>query len=208
MTDLTSQPPTASTRPSPLDPELVGWMPGVRRRGAVFLDYDGTLTPIVDRPELAVLSGEVREVLGRLARLTPVTVVSGRDDEVVRALVALDELGYVAATVSIFWGRPAMALGCVWRWAPSSSRNSMLWKGSFTGEPARWPASESSERGSASRRTCDRWHRVTGQPSRRLSTGFSTHIRLCDEKEASCCTSSDRMWTGTRDGPYVGSWMA
>ena len=97
MTDLTSQPPTASTRPSPLDPELVGWMPGVRRRGAVFLDYDGTLTPIVDRPELAVLSGEVREVLGRLARLTPVTVVSGRDAEVVRALVALDELGYVGS---------------------------------------------------------------------------------------------------------------
>ncbi|MFQ5902772.1 MAG: trehalose-phosphatase, partial [Candidatus Binatia bacterium] len=27
------------------------------KRVAVFLDYDGTLTPIVDRPDLAVLSG-------------------------------------------------------------------------------------------------------------------------------------------------------
>ena len=97
MTDLKSQRQTASTRPSPVDPELMAWMAGVRRRGAVFLDYDGTLTPIVDRPELAVLSEEVREVLGRLALLTPVTIVSGRDAEVVRALVALDELGYVGS---------------------------------------------------------------------------------------------------------------
>jgi len=97
MTDLKSQRPTASTRPSPLDPELMAWMPRVRRRGTVFLDYDGTLTPIVERPELAVLSEEVREVLGRLSQLTPVTIVSGRDAEVVRTLVALDKLGYVGS---------------------------------------------------------------------------------------------------------------
>ncbi len=97
MTDLKSQRPSASTLPSPLDPELMAWMPRVRRRGAVFLDYDGTLTPIVERPELAVLSEGVREVLGRLAELTPVTIVSGRDAEVVRTMVALDELGYVGS---------------------------------------------------------------------------------------------------------------
>ena len=97
MTDLKSQRPTASTRPSPLDPELMAWMPRVRRRGTVCLDYDGTLTPIVERPELAVLSEEVREVLGRLSQLTPVTIVSGRDAEVVRTLVALDKLGYVGS---------------------------------------------------------------------------------------------------------------
>ena len=39
---------------------------------AIFLDYDGTLTPIVDRPQDAVLSDEMRETVRALAqRLTP-----------------------------------------------------------------------------------------------------------------------------------------
>ena len=56
---------------------------------AVFLDYDGTLTPIVSRPELAVLSAEMRECLHRLAQLTTVCIISGRSMEDVRALVWL-----------------------------------------------------------------------------------------------------------------------
>ncbi|MCK5083009.1 MAG: trehalose-phosphatase, partial [Candidatus Omnitrophica bacterium] len=43
----------------------------------VFLDYDGTLTPIVDTPDLAVLSQEMREVVQRLARNYKVSIVSG-----------------------------------------------------------------------------------------------------------------------------------
>ena len=38
------------------------------RRPAVFLDYDGTLTPIIDRPEDAVISDSMREAVQRLAR--------------------------------------------------------------------------------------------------------------------------------------------
>ena len=38
------------------------------RRPAVFLDYDGTLTPIVDRPEDAVISESMREAVRGLAR--------------------------------------------------------------------------------------------------------------------------------------------
>jgi len=64
------------------------------RKLMVFLDYDGTLTPIVSRPELALLSPTVRETLARLAALTPVAVVSGRDVADVRALVGLDGLIY------------------------------------------------------------------------------------------------------------------
>ena len=33
---------------------------------AVFLDYDGTLTPIAPRPELAVLASDVRALLERV----------------------------------------------------------------------------------------------------------------------------------------------
>ena len=37
------------------------WIAG--KRGAVFHDCDGTLTPIVDRPEDAVISQSMREVV-------------------------------------------------------------------------------------------------------------------------------------------------
>ena len=62
------------------------------RRPAVFLDYDGTLTPIVDRPEHAVISDAMRDVVARLARRCTVCVVSGRDRPVVQELMGLDDL--------------------------------------------------------------------------------------------------------------------
>ncbi|MGH6618076.1 MAG: trehalose-phosphatase, partial [Alphaproteobacteria bacterium] len=49
------------------------------KRLAAFFDFDGTLTPIVSRPDQAILSGLMRNRLERLAPLTPVTaIVSGR----------------------------------------------------------------------------------------------------------------------------------
>jgi alpha,alpha-trehalase len=58
----------------------------------LFLDYDGTLTPIVSQPEDALLGQEMRDVLQRLAELCTVAVVSGRDRGDVEPLVALDDL--------------------------------------------------------------------------------------------------------------------
>ena len=65
------------------------------RRPVVFLDYDGTLTPIVDRPEAAVISEGMRDVVRRLAARTTVCVISGRDRPVVSQL--LDIEGVVVA---------------------------------------------------------------------------------------------------------------
>lgn len=67
------------------------------RRIAVFLDYDGTLTPIVERPDLAVLDDSVRASIRRLAALCPVAVVSGRDLDDVARHVGLDELVYAGS---------------------------------------------------------------------------------------------------------------
>ena len=58
----------------------------------VFLDYDGTLTQIRDRPEDAVISDNMREAVRRLAERVPVVVVSGRDRKVVQKLMGLDNL--------------------------------------------------------------------------------------------------------------------
>jgi trehalose 6-phosphate phosphatase len=44
----------------------------------VALDYDGTLAPIVSRPERAALRPETRRLLHDVSRLYPVVVISGR----------------------------------------------------------------------------------------------------------------------------------
>ena len=64
------------------------------KEAIVFIDYDGTLTPIVERPELAELSEEIRQALRVLAAKCTVAVVSGRDLADVRDLVAIDEILY------------------------------------------------------------------------------------------------------------------
>ena len=64
----------------------------VGKQLAVFLDYDGTLTPIRDRPEYAIISDSMREEVRRLAERVPVVVVSGRDRRVVQELMGLDNL--------------------------------------------------------------------------------------------------------------------
>jgi len=70
--------------------------PDLRRRLgaqpiALFLDYDGTLTPIVARPELAVLAGDMRTELERVAARCFVGIISGRDLADVRAMFGGDE---------------------------------------------------------------------------------------------------------------------
>lgn len=62
------------------------------KRLAVFLDYDGTLTPIVDRPEDATISESMRDAVSGLAERCVVCVVSGRDRPVVQELMGLDNL--------------------------------------------------------------------------------------------------------------------
>ena len=63
----------------------------------VFLDYDGTLTHIVDRPELAELSDEMRATLKTLADLCTVAVISGRDRSDVERRVGLESIFYAGS---------------------------------------------------------------------------------------------------------------
>ncbi len=67
------------------------------RPPAVFLDYDGTLTPIVDDPGAANLPPETREAVKRLAAVCPVAVVSGRDLDDVRRHVDLSGIYYAGS---------------------------------------------------------------------------------------------------------------
>ena len=84
-------PPSAVEHWSAIRKQLQG------KRPAVFLDYDGTLTPIVSRPEDAVLSRPMRTALERLARSCLTVIVSGRERSEVAALVAMDSLYYAGS---------------------------------------------------------------------------------------------------------------
>jgi alpha,alpha-trehalase len=74
------------------DPDVNRRLEG--RMPAVFLDYDGTLTPIVARPELATLAPEMHAALASLARTCPVGIISGRDLDDVRSMVAVEHLWF------------------------------------------------------------------------------------------------------------------
>jgi alpha,alpha-trehalase len=97
LTVVPAQPAPRATLPS-----AAGAFDHIRERlsgfePAVFLDYDGVLTPIVAHPDLAVLSEENRRVLADLASAVTVAVVSGRDVADVRDKVRLPGIYYAGS---------------------------------------------------------------------------------------------------------------
>lgn len=67
------------------------------KRLATLLDYDGTLTPIVEDYTQATLSNKTRNIVRELANSCPLAIISGRDLEDVRKLVGLDQLFYAGS---------------------------------------------------------------------------------------------------------------
>ena len=67
------------------------------RTPAVFLDYDGTLTPIVTDPKKATLSDKTREVIKRLAEHYSVAIISGRDLGDVQRMVGIKDIAYAGS---------------------------------------------------------------------------------------------------------------
>jgi len=63
----------------------------------VFLDYDGTLTPIVNNPDAAYLSEYARDAVRQIATYFPTAIVSGRGREKVEQFVQLKELFYAGS---------------------------------------------------------------------------------------------------------------
>ncbi len=61
---------------------------------ALFLDYDGTLSPIVANPQDATLPEETRAILRELSDLVPIAILSGRDRQDVAQKIGLEQLVY------------------------------------------------------------------------------------------------------------------
>jgi trehalose 6-phosphate phosphatase len=77
---------------------LLTQLKGAPAEVALFLDFDGVLAPIVDRPDDAYPPAETRAELERLVGLYElVAVVSGRAGDDVRKRVAVDGIVYVGS---------------------------------------------------------------------------------------------------------------
>ncbi|KAM1134822.1 hypothetical protein TB2_043903 [Malus domestica] len=63
----------------------------------MFLDYDGTLSPIVEDPDSAFMSNEMRKAVRDAARYFPTAIVSGRCRDKVYSFVQLGELYYAGS---------------------------------------------------------------------------------------------------------------
>lgn len=63
----------------------------------LFLDYEGTLTAIVNHPEKALLGDDARRTLERIAKVHEVYVISGLDRNDVRERVGIEGVEYVGS---------------------------------------------------------------------------------------------------------------
>ncbi|XP_016516106.1 putative trehalose-phosphate phosphatase F [Nicotiana tabacum] len=63
----------------------------------IFLDYDGTLSPIVDDPDRAFMSNEMRSAVRNVAKYFPTAIISGRRRDKVYELIGLTELYYAGS---------------------------------------------------------------------------------------------------------------
>lgn len=64
---------------------------------ALFLDYDGTLSPIVSNPDRAFMSSGMRTAVSNVAKHFPTAIISGRSRDKVCDFVALPELYYAGS---------------------------------------------------------------------------------------------------------------
>ncbi|KDP25632.1 hypothetical protein JCGZ_20788 [Jatropha curcas] len=68
-----------------------------KKKIAIFLDYDGTLSPIVDDPDQALMSSDMRSAVRNVAKYFPTAIISGRSRDKVYELVGLTELYYAGS---------------------------------------------------------------------------------------------------------------
>ncbi|XP_020588405.1 probable trehalose-phosphate phosphatase 6 [Phalaenopsis equestris] len=69
----------------------------MRKKIVVFLDYDGTLSPIVEDPDSAFMSESMRSAVKGVAKYFPTAIVTGRCIDKVFSFVRLEELFYAGS---------------------------------------------------------------------------------------------------------------
>jgi len=67
------------------------------KRVAFFLDYDGTLTPIVNNPDLAIINDSTRDIVKNLSLHYPTAIVTGRTQQKAKNFMQLEDLYYAGS---------------------------------------------------------------------------------------------------------------
>ncbi|XWS48522.1 hypothetical protein CRYUN_Cryun13aG0085400 [Craigia yunnanensis] len=67
------------------------------KKVVVFLDYDGTLSPIVEDPDKAFMSAEMRAAVSEVAKYFPTSIISGRSRDKVKEFVQLNNVYYAGS---------------------------------------------------------------------------------------------------------------
>ncbi|KAJ0042206.1 hypothetical protein Pint_17658 [Pistacia integerrima] len=97
ISDIESYTPWKFEHPSALDSFERMMKAAKGKKIAVFLDYDGTLSPIVDDPDKAFMSDEMRAAVREVAKYFPTAIVSGRSREKVKQFVQLSNVYYAGS---------------------------------------------------------------------------------------------------------------
>ncbi|XP_027903513.1 trehalose-phosphate phosphatase A-like [Vigna unguiculata] len=80
------------------------------KRIALFLDYDGTLSPIVDNPDCAFMSDNMRAAVKKVAEYFPTAIISGRKRDKVYEFVGLSDLYYAGSHGMDIIGPPRQSI--------------------------------------------------------------------------------------------------
>ena len=137
---------------------LIGPLAEEPRRAAVLLDVDGTLAPIVERPELAEVPEETRAELRRLvSRYALVACISGRTGAEARRLVGVGGIFYVGvhglelSPEADAWRAPLRQFaGSGWPWVEDKGLTvAFHWREAVDEEAARAELAQVAERAQA-----------------------------------------------------------
>ncbi|KAF1331148.1 Trehalose-phosphatase, partial [Globisporangium splendens] len=82
------------------------------KQPVVFLDYDGTLSPIVDIPDRAFMTDAMRDALHALSSKFITAIVTGRSTEKVYNFVQLDNLVYAGSHGFDIKGTKSLPISC------------------------------------------------------------------------------------------------
>lgn len=77
----------------------------------LFLDYDGTLTPIAESPDKAVLSLAMRNIIIKLNEIMPLAVITGRSIDNIKAILGIEDIIYAGNHGAEIWDGKELVSG-------------------------------------------------------------------------------------------------
>ncbi len=77
----------------------------------IFLDYDGTLTPIVESPDKAILSEDMHSMIIKLKEIMPVAIVTGRSLNNIMDILKMKDIIYAGNHGAEIWDGKKLVMG-------------------------------------------------------------------------------------------------